>query len=69
MITHDAMHPSCTALLIGLPQQVQRYSKEMRGKMENTSLMTRRRRRMDYKKYIQYIIMVTQYKFNIYNGT
>ena len=30
-------------LLIGRPQQVQRYSKEMRGKMENTSLMTRRK--------------------------
>ena len=39
--THDAMHPSCTAMLIGWPQQVQRCRKEMRGKMENTSLMTR----------------------------
>ena len=42
--TLDAMPPSCTALLIGGPQQVQGYSKEMRGKMENTSLMTQRRR-------------------------
>ena len=45
--THDTMHPSCTALLIGWPQQVQRYSKEMCGKMENTSLMTRKRRRKE----------------------
>ena len=42
--THDAMHPSCTALLIGSsgwPQQFQRKSKEMHGEMEGTICMTR----------------------------